>query len=102
MVGQLAANGVKTIRRGVLLGNVDFVIKAYRHGIGTVAIIPGHDAIAHQADLVAYRDMAVTIRDRIQAMLEQGMTLEQVKAMHPMKEYTRNPDRDPKALCGHQ
>lgn len=58
-----------------------------KQGKGGTAIIPGHGRIAHQADLVAYRDMAVTLRDRIQTMLNQGMSLEQVKAAHPMKEY---------------
>ena len=58
-----------------------------KQGKGGTAITPGHGPIAHQADLVAYRDMAVTLRDRIQAMLNQGRTLGQVKAAHPMKEY---------------
>jgi hypothetical protein len=42
MVKQLADNGVKTIRFGLLPGRIDFIIQAYQHGIGTVAIIYPH------------------------------------------------------------
>ena len=75
---------------GVIIGMnriLGMITPPDKQGKGGTAIIPGHGPIGHQADLVAYRDMAATIRDRIRAMLEQGMTLEQVKAMHPMKEY---------------
>ena len=75
---------------GVIIGAnriLGMITPPDKQGKGGTAIIPGHGPIAHQADLVAYRDMAVTLRDRIQTMLNQGMTLEQVKAAHPMKEY---------------
>ena len=36
---QMAENGVKTIRTGLLANNVDFIINTHRHGIGTVAIL---------------------------------------------------------------
>lgn len=36
---QMAENGVKTIRTGLLANNVDFIINAYQHGIGAVAIL---------------------------------------------------------------
>jgi glyoxylase-like metal-dependent hydrolase (beta-lactamase superfamily II) len=75
---------------GVIIGMnriLGMITPPDKRGQGGTVIIPGHGPIAHQADLVAYRDMAVMLRDRIQTMLNQGMTLEQVKAMHPMKEY---------------
>jgi hypothetical protein len=34
-----------------------------------------------------YRDMLVIVRDRIRAMAEDGMTLEQVKAARPTMDY---------------
>jgi hypothetical protein len=43
--------------------------------------------VTRQPDLVAYRDMSVVMRDRIQTLIDIGMTLEQVKAANPMKEY---------------
>ncbi|MGO8910191.1 MAG: hypothetical protein ACLQDM_12855 [Bradyrhizobium sp.] len=40
-IKQLADNGVKTIRIS-FPGSVDFIIQAYSHGIGTLAIVPPH------------------------------------------------------------
>lgn len=50
-------------------------------------IIPGHGQISSKSDLVALRDATVVIRNRIQQMVRQGMTLEQVKAAHPTREF---------------
>jgi glyoxylase-like metal-dependent hydrolase (beta-lactamase superfamily II) len=49
--------------------------------------VPGHGPVTSRADLIAYRDMAVTIRNRIQDLVNKGMTLEQVKAAKPTAEY---------------
>jgi len=43
-------------------------------------IIPGHGPISAKADLKAYRDMCVTLRDRIAEMKGRGMSLEEVLA----------------------
>jgi cyclase len=66
---------------------IDIVTAPDKQGHGGTAIIPGHGRIMHQPELVAYRDMSVTIRDRIQAMVNKGMTFEQVRAAQPAKEY---------------
>jgi hypothetical protein len=34
-----------------------------------------------------YRDMVTIIRDRVQDMIKKGMTLEQVKAARPTRDY---------------
>ena len=39
------------------------------------------------ADVVFYQEMVTIIRDRIQHMLNDGMTLEQVKAARPTRDY---------------
>lgn len=54
---------------------------------GGTLIIPGHGRICDEADLVEYRDMVVIIRNRIQDMMRKGMTLEQVKAARPTRDY---------------
>lgn len=61
------------------------VPSAYAQG-GTL-VIPGHGRIADHADVVYYRNMLVIIRDRIQDMIKRGMTLEQVKAAQPTRDY---------------
>jgi len=54
---------------------------------GGTYVIPGHGRICDEADVVEYRDMVVIIRDRVAAMIKKGMTLEQVKAAKPTRDY---------------
>jgi cyclase len=54
---------------------------------GGTMIIPGHGRITDEADVVEYRDMITIIRDRIQDMIKKGMTLEQIKAASPTRDY---------------
>jgi glyoxylase-like metal-dependent hydrolase (beta-lactamase superfamily II) len=61
------------------------VPKEYEEG-GTY-VIPGHGRLCDRSDVVDYRDMVTIIRDRIQAMLKKGMTLDQVKAAKPTLDY---------------
>jgi glyoxylase-like metal-dependent hydrolase (beta-lactamase superfamily II) len=56
---------------------------------GGTLIIPGHGHVYEQLDAVEYRDMITIIRDRVKAMIDKGMTLEQVKAASPAQGYTR-------------
>ncbi|HXH25597.1 MAG TPA: MBL fold metallo-hydrolase [Vicinamibacterales bacterium] len=82
------------VRRGGTLGGIIDALnriialaipKDWQEG-GTM-IIPGHGRIADEADVVEYRDMVTIIRDRIEAMVRRGFTLEQVKAARPTFEY---------------
>ena len=50
-------------------------------------VVPGHGRVGSKADLVAYRQMIVTIRDRVAAMLDDGQTLEAVLAANPSREF---------------
>ena len=54
---------------------------------GGTYVIPGHGRLCDQADVVEYRDMATIVRDRIQDMIKKGMTLDQVKAAKPTRDY---------------
>jgi cyclase len=54
---------------------------------GGTYLIPGHGHICDQPDLLEYRDMVTIIRDRIQAAIKKGMTLERVKAAGLTKDY---------------
>src|SRR5262245_52063820 len=44
-------------------------------------IVPGHRPLASQADLVTFRDMLVTSRDRIEKMFKEGKNEEKVLAL---------------------
>jgi glyoxylase-like metal-dependent hydrolase (beta-lactamase superfamily II) len=50
-------------------------------------IIPGHGRICDAPELLEFRDMVTIIRDRIQAAIKKGMTLDQVKAAGLTKDY---------------
>jgi cyclase len=50
-------------------------------------IIPGHGRVSDVADLDIYQQMVTIVRDRLQDMIKRGMTLEQVKAAKPTRDY---------------
>jgi cyclase len=54
---------------------------------GGTIVIPGHGWLCDQSDVLEYRDMVTIVRDVIQDMIKKGMTLEQIKAADPAKEY---------------
>jgi glyoxylase-like metal-dependent hydrolase (beta-lactamase superfamily II) len=54
---------------------------------GGTAVIPGHGFICDQSDIVEYRDTVVIIRDVVQDLIKQGMTLAQIQAANPTQGY---------------
>jgi cyclase len=54
---------------------------------GGTYIIPGHGRLGDEADVLEFRDMVVIISERIQDMINQGMSLDQVKAARPSLDY---------------
>ncbi|MBV8729823.1 MAG: MBL fold metallo-hydrolase [Acidobacteriia bacterium] len=71
---------------GALNKLIEMTIPAEKQEAGTY-VIPGHGRLCDQADVVEYRDMATIIRDRVRDMIKKGMTLEQVKAAKPTRDY---------------
>jgi len=57
------------------------------HQEGGTMLVPAHGRICDVADLAVYHQMLVIIRDRLQDMIKSGMTLEQVKAAKPTRDY---------------
>ena len=45
---------------------------------GGTYVIPGHGRICDEYDVLEYRDMVTIVRDRVQAAIKKGMTLDQV------------------------
>jgi cyclase len=54
---------------------------------GGTYIVPGHGRLSDEADVVEFRDMVVIVRDRVQDMIRKKMTLEQIKAARPTRDY---------------
>ncbi len=65
---------------------LDLAIPAEKQEGGTM-VIPGHGRLCDEADVLEYRDMVTIIRDRIQNLIDQGMTLRQVIAARPSLDY---------------
>ncbi|MEO8257747.1 MAG: MBL fold metallo-hydrolase [Acidobacteriota bacterium] len=65
---------------------LDMVIAEYQTEGGTL-LIPGHGRVSDAADLATYRDAITIIRDRVQDMIKRGLTVAQVKAARPTKDY---------------
>jgi glyoxylase-like metal-dependent hydrolase (beta-lactamase superfamily II) len=84
------------VQRG---GGIQGEIKALNHILdlsvprsmqeGGTMVIPGHGRLCDQADVTDYRDMLTIIRDRVQAMLHQGKTIEEVRAARLSRDYDR-------------
>jgi glyoxylase-like metal-dependent hydrolase (beta-lactamase superfamily II) len=78
-------------------GSIDGVIAALNQIIefleakqdeeGGTYVIPGHGHLCDRHDVVDYRDMVTIIRGRIRYYVDQGMTLDQVKAAKPTLDY---------------
>jgi len=50
-------------------------------------VVPGHGRLCDVADVVFYQEMVTIIRDRVKDLIGKGMTLEQVKAARPTRDY---------------
>ena len=75
--------------QGVIAGLnkiIEITVPADKQEGGTY-VIPGHGRLCDQADVVEYRDMLTIIRDRVQDSIKKGMTLDQVKASRPTRDY---------------
>ena len=65
---------------------VDMIIPVYGQDGGTL-VIPGHGRLSNLGDVLNFREMVIVVRDRLQNMIDAGMTLEQVKAAKPTFDY---------------
>ncbi len=65
---------------------IDITVPRFNQQGGTL-VVGGHGRIANESDVVEYRDMATIIRDRIQLMLSNNMTLQQVLASNVVLDY---------------
>ena len=82
------------LERGGSIGGVvdalnrilDIAFPDFRLEGGTL-VIPGHGRICDSADVAYYRDMVTIVRDRVQDMVKKGLTLDQVKAARPTRDY---------------
>jgi len=89
--GDIFWNGVYPFIDHYERGSIDGTIKAADWTIKLAGpdtmIVPGHGPLGNRASLTDYRDMLVTVRDKIAAMKHKGMSADQVIAAHPTAAY---------------
>jgi glyoxylase-like metal-dependent hydrolase (beta-lactamase superfamily II) len=75
---------------------LDIMVPKHNQEGGTM-VVPGYGRIGDEHDVLEYRDMVTIIRDRVQAAIDKGLTLQQIKALEPSVTYEYEPrfNRDP-------
>jgi glyoxylase-like metal-dependent hydrolase (beta-lactamase superfamily II) len=72
-------------------GTLDGLIRAHETVLATVddntKIIRGHGPLGNKAELQAYHDMLVVVRDRVAKLVKAGKSQEDVVAARPTKEF---------------
>ena len=51
-------------------------------------IVPGHGVVSTRADVTEFRDMVLTVADRVSDLVEQGRSYDQVVAADPTREFS--------------
>jgi len=64
---------------GSVQGTIDAVNKILLLADENTKIIPGHKNLSNKSELLAYRDMLITIRDTVKNKIKEGKTKEEIK-----------------------
>lgn len=72
---------------GSLRGMVQAIDRVLAMVNDRTAIVPGHGAVSSRADLVRYREMLTTVESRVAAQATRGVTLAEVLAARPAREW---------------
>jgi cyclase len=75
------------IAGGTFQGFIDAAELALSLADDATKIVPGVGVVSGRADLVAYRDMLTTVRDRVAASVREGKSLEEAIAAKPTAEF---------------
>jgi cyclase len=71
---------------GSIGGMINGASLAIKQADASTKIVPGHGPLGDLASLTKYRDVLVTVRDRITKLKKSGQTLQQVVAAAPTKD----------------
>lgn len=90
-LGDVYINGLYPIIDLGSGGTIEGYFVTINHALSLIndqtKVIPGHGSIATKKELTAYRDMLMTIRDRVKALISQGKSLKEIVAANPSKEF---------------
>ena len=72
-------------------GNIDGMIRAAEANVTRVTdktiVIPGHGPIGNRSQLIEFRDMLVSVREKVSALKKEGKSVDQVVAAKPTTDY---------------
>jgi glyoxylase-like metal-dependent hydrolase (beta-lactamase superfamily II) len=72
-------------------GSIDGMIRAAEANIARVSgktiVIPGHGPIGNKSQLIEFRDMLVSVREKVSTLKKEGKSLEEVVAARPTADY---------------
>jgi glyoxylase-like metal-dependent hydrolase (beta-lactamase superfamily II) len=72
-------------------GSIDGMIRAAKANVSNVSehtiVIPGHGPLGDRADLIAFRDMLVAIRDHVARLKSEGKSRDEIIALKPTAEF---------------
>ncbi|MGD0131652.1 MAG: MBL fold metallo-hydrolase [Bryobacteraceae bacterium] len=71
---------VDTTNGGTLKGVLEALDETMQLAGGNTRLIPGHGSIIHRTDIVPYRDMILDIQAKVQRMIDQGESQQEVLA----------------------
>jgi glyoxylase-like metal-dependent hydrolase (beta-lactamase superfamily II) len=104
-MGDVYINGLYPIIDLASHGTIQGYFPIIDHVLGMIndqtRVIPGHGPIGTKADLLFYRNMLATLRDRVQKMITEGKTLDEITAANVSKDFDNDWASDrvgPKAI----
>ena len=65
---------------------LDITVPGENQEGGTV-VVPGRGRLSDETDVANYRDMVTIVRDRVRAMIDKGLSLQQVQQARPTSDY---------------
>jgi glyoxylase-like metal-dependent hydrolase (beta-lactamase superfamily II) len=72
-------------------GSIDGVIRAAEANVARVTdktiVIPGHGPIGNRSQLVEFRDMLVSVREKVSTLKKEGKSVDEVVAAKPTTDY---------------
>jgi glyoxylase-like metal-dependent hydrolase (beta-lactamase superfamily II) len=72
-------------------GNIDGMIRAAEANVARVSdktiVIPGHGPVGDKSHLIEFRDMLISVREKVSALKNQGKSRDEVVAAKPTADY---------------
>ncbi|KLD65202.1 MBL fold metallo-hydrolase [Dyella japonica] len=91
VLGDTFWNGIYPFIDNAHGGSIDGAIAAANEALAMCTdhtiVVPGHGPIGNRAQLMAFRDMLVGVRNNVAALKHQGKSLDQVLAAKPSAQY---------------